>query len=289
MELRSLKYFLILSDTLNFGRASQRCNISPSALTRMIQRLEDEVGSALFERDNRVVRMTRAGQLLKEYAQTVLYGWEDFQDMLEEASEELRGRISLYCSVTACYTVLPALINKFREEHPMVHLNLETGDAADALVKLMEGEVDVTVAALPDHLPDTVEFFELVCTPLVVVVPKGVYGEKFNKFQWDEEKVVLPRHGLSRSRIEKYWRENEYHPQIYGEVSGNEAIIALVSLGCGVGIVPQLVYEKSPLKSEVDILVGVLDVEPYRVGLCVLKKRLENPLIAALFGDIIKN
>ncbi len=285
MEIRTLRYFLILADTLHFGRASQLCSISPSALTRTIQRLEDEVGEKLFERDNRTVTLTRAGTLLRDYAQQAVYGWEDFKDMLSD-EEEVRGRVSLYSSVTACYSVLPRLLAAFRNSYPHVHINLQTGDAADALLKVMEGEVDITVAARPEHLPESLEFLEVTSTSLVLVVSADSGIGSLNDIDWGKTPVVLQKHGLARKRIEEWFRKEGINPEIYGEVSGNEAIIAMVGLGCGVGIVPQLVYEKSPMKDMVSIVPIKPELVPYSVGFCVQKKKKSLPAIR-IFWEMI--
>lgn len=287
MEIRILKHFLVLADTLHFGRASQLCSVSPSALTRTIQRLEDEVGERLFERDNRTVVLTHAGQLLRSYAQQTVYGWEDFCDMLND-NGDVRGRISLYSSVTACYTVLPDLLAKFRNCYPHVHINLQTGDAADALLKVMKGEVDITVAPRPEHLPESLEFLEVTSTSLVLVAPADSDVTKISDIDWSKFQIVLQKHGLARKRIEEWLRKAGVNPEVYGEVSGDEAIIAMVGLGCGIGIVPHLVYEKSPMKGKVRLIPIEPELTPYSVGFCIQRKKRTLPALR-IFWEMIEN
>ena len=73
MDSHSLRLFLSLADNLHFGRTSREQHVSPSALSRSIKQLEDELGAALFVRDNRSVRLTREGQQFREYASVVLH------------------------------------------------------------------------------------------------------------------------------------------------------------------------------------------------------------------------
>ena len=82
MDPRALKQFVALADTLHFGRAAELSHVSASALSRGIQRLEAEVGVALFERDNRSVSLTGAGAAFLDYARDTLRGWEAIRHRL---------------------------------------------------------------------------------------------------------------------------------------------------------------------------------------------------------------
>jgi LysR family positive regulator for ilvC len=95
---------------------------------------------------------------------------------------------------------------------------------------------------------------------------------------------VLPPHGLARDAVDRFLKARRVRPQVYGEVAGNEAILALVSTGCGVGVVPRIVMERSPLRSD----VRPLDVEPslgeLKVSVCTQRGALSNPLIGAFWA-----
>ncbi|MGB5684198.1 MAG: LysR family transcriptional regulator, partial [Candidatus Electrothrix sp.] len=170
MNIESLEIFRHLAKSLHFGRTSRACNISPSALTRTVQRLETELGEQLFLRDNRSVSLTRAGRYFREYAEDVLQRREQLQLQLA-SNRELKGSVSLYCSVTAAYSVLPDIFQRFRKAYPRIHLKLQTGDAADALTRLQNRETDIAIAALPEKLPGRIDFLEITETPLVFIEP----------------------------------------------------------------------------------------------------------------------
>lgn len=239
----------------------------------------------MFDRDNRTVTLTRAGSLLKEYAQQAVFGWEDFRDMLRD-EDAVHGRISLYSSVTACYTILPQIFERFRKKYPHVHINLQTGDAADALLKVMKNEVDVCVTAKPEYLPDSLDFIKFTSTPCVLAVPIESSIAVIEDVNWDEMPVILPDHGLARKKIDGWFREKGINPNIYGEVSGNEAIMAMVGLECGVGVVPRLVYEGSPMKELVDIVEFDGGLAPSSVGFCVQKKKRESTVLSLFWKEV---
>ncbi len=287
MDNRELKLFLHLADTLHFGRTSRACNITPSALTRTIQRLESEVDEKLFSRDNRSVELTPAGEAFKRYAEDVLQRWGELQRSLS-SDAVLRGAISLYCSVTAVYSFLPRILGRFRTLYPQIHINLQTGDAARALTKLQDAEVDVTIDALPAQQPAGLQFLPLVETPLVFIAPVR-FPETIvmagDQIDWQKTPIIMAEQGLSRERIDRWFANKKTVPNIYAQVAGNEAIIAMVSLGCGVGVVPELVLEKSPLNKQVAVLPVIPELTPYTIGLCTVKKNIYNPLVKA-FWDI---
>jgi len=285
MNIRNLKLFKHLCGTLHFARSSRACHVTPSALTRIIQRLEEELGEQLFLRDNRSVILTSAGKAFRSYADDVIQRYEVLQD---EFSKEnvLNGEISLYCSVTAAYSILPVIFQKFRSAHPEVHINLQTGDAALALTKLQNREADITVAALPDTLPERVEFLKILETPLVFIVPMAfpeTVQYKNGKIDWQRTPVITADFGLSRERSDRWFQEKAVTPNIYAQVAGNEAIIAMVALGCGVGVVPELVLEKSPLKEQIGVLAVSPELQSFSIGICTVKKNMRLSQVAAFW------
>ena len=142
MDIRSLKLFLDLSETLHFGRSSEASHISPSALSRTIRQMETELGVTLFERDNRTVALTHEGRRLQRYARDALLQWDTFRDSLLQDSRELRGEISIYCSVTASYSFLYDILREFRPSHPKIEIKLHTGDPALAISRVTAGLED---------------------------------------------------------------------------------------------------------------------------------------------------
>ncbi len=285
MDTRELQFFTHLADSLHFGRTSRACNITPSALTRTIQRLEEELGEQLFIRDNRSVSLTKAGELFRDYAEDVLQRREQLRTQLAR-DRELGGTITLYCSVTAAYSILPDIFQQFRKTYPHVHIKLQTGDAARALTRLQNREADITIAALPKKVPQRVEFLKIMQTPLVFISPTN-YEDTVcysnNEIDWQQTPIIMPDIGLSRQRIDRWFAGKKIIPNIYAQVAGNEAIIAMVSLGCGIGVVPLLVLEKSPLKEQVTTVDISPELTPFSIAICTMKKKTRPPQVQAFW------
>ncbi len=287
MDIRTLKLFCHLARTLHFAKTSQACHISPSALTRLIQRLEAETGEPLFLRDNRSVTLTHAGRIFKTYADDVIVRWEQLQLQLS-GQTELSGELALYCSVTAAYSILPDLIRRYREKHPKVQLKLETGDAAKALTKLARREADAVIAAIPEKMDPSLCFLKLAQSPLVFIMarqfPELIITRAKGEIDWGKTPLVIPDAGLSRERLDSWFARHQITPCIYSQVAGHEAIIALVNLGCGIGLVPELVLEKSPLAHDITILSHTPVLPDFVIGLCTRQKNLASPRIRTLWS-----
>lgn len=288
MEIGALETFIKTAELLHFGRASRACNLSPSALTRTIQRLEEEIGQPLFLRDNRSVALTEAGNRLLTYARNTVQEWQHFQETVAKQGEQVEGSISVYASITAVYSLLPALLEAYRSAYPNVQLALRTGAAERAIEQLMSGEIDLAVAALPDTKQTQLEFMPLAETSLLFIAPASPDFPIPDRFDLSRVPLVVPQSGVARNRLDAWIRHKHIVPNISTEVSGNEALIAMVRLGAGVGIVPQLALERSPFRDDVEVVPNAPKLAPYVVGLFSSKRNLKRPAVKAMW-ELAKN
>ena len=288
IDLGALRLFLGLCRNLHFGRTSEEFHVTPSALSRTIQRLEDEVGHRLFERDNRSVRLTPQGEMFREFAETTVGRYDALRVELGLSEDRLQGTLTLFASVTASQTFLPALLSRFRSRHPDVHLRLETGYAVSAIQRLREG-ADVVVAALPLAPMEGFEQHIVMSIPMLTVAPRDPSFDDLlsDGPDWGRIPLILPTSGQARENVDAWLRLQQVRPNIYSEVPGNEATLSLVALGCGVGFVPELVLEGSPLQHEVDVIKDGPALEDFHVGFCTRSRSLESsPLVRALWESI---
>ncbi|HUR76878.1 MAG TPA: HTH-type transcriptional activator IlvY [Acidimicrobiales bacterium] len=288
-DYEPLRQFVELSRLLHFGRAARACHISASALSRAVQRLEAEVGEALFEREHHKVTLTPAGEAFRRHAVGVLEEWQHFASERISAQGELSGTLHVYCTVTAAQSIVPDLLARVRGMHPGIRIELATGYSADAIDQLRGGEIDVSIAALPDQLPAGIRSHVLTSTRIVFVAPgQGpVFATAMRRpLDWSRLPLVLPAIGLAREQVDAWLTERGIAPVVYSEIQGHEAILSLVALGCGVGVVPRLVLEKSALRDRiVEIPVRPM-LGSFRIGVCVRERSLTNPLVAAVWDAV---
>ncbi|GAA0796310.1 HTH-type transcriptional activator IlvY [Marinobacterium sediminicola] len=281
MDTRSLRLFLNLAETLHFGRSSEACHVSPSTLSRAIKQLEESLGVELFLRDNRRVELTAEGNRFAQYARETLQQWEQIRHSLLEGAGELRGEISVYCSVTASYSFLYSLLSRFRHLYPQVEIKLHTGDPEHAVARVQSGREEISIAARPAQLPSGIAFRPLDRTPLLFIAP---VEQTLNQNDWRRQPMILPESGISRERINQWFASQQIQPDIYAQVTGNEAIVSMVSLGFGIGVVPQIVLENSPLADRVEVLPVEPALEPYEIGLFAQERKLRSPIIHAFWS-----
>lgn len=294
MNSRDLQLFVHLSRTLSFARTSESCHVSASSLSRVIQRLEAELGSPLFERDTRQVRLTRAGEDFRVYAEDAVNQWFTIRETLAHRSGELSGELSIFCSVTASYSFLYDLLSAFREEHPNIEIKLHTGDTATTLDRISQEQEDVGIAAIPPNLPPNIAVQEITTTPLVFIAPKEKQHLAYafienGAVDWQKMPMILSETGLARQQVDSWFRQQKIRPVIYAQVAGNEAIVSMVSLGFGTGLVPRIVVENSPLADRIDILDVSPGLTPFSVGVCTLKRKLSSPLIRAFWQQAARS
>lgn len=283
VELLDYKVFTNLAQTMHFGRAARSLGMSPSALTRRVQAMEDELKHRLFIRDHREVRMTTAGKRFRTFAEAQLDQWEALQTELREEATAPTGTLNIACTVTAAHTILPRLLGDYRKRYPGVTLGLITQDATRSLYQLEAGEVDLAVIPTDDESDDSLPRVVLGKTEfsLITSAASAVWDKQIAKKTPDiaDVPLVAPIGGLERKRLNDFLRAKKLHPPIVAEVRGNEGIIAMVSLGAGIGIVPRLVLENSPLRASVREIKGLRPPPGYEVSLCTRKRNLERRII----------
>ena len=288
MDSKSLNVFLQLSRNLHFGKTSQQVHMSPSTLSRVVQSLERELGVSLFIRDNRSVELTHEGKLLQRYAVEYFEEFDKLAASLSGGQEQLSGSISIYCSVTAAHSFLYEVLQQFREVNPKIEIVLHTGDTNDAITRVIDGHEDMAIAARIDRQPSSLEFKLLGQTPLVMIAPKSrdiaMKLDPFDQRYWASVPMILPERGVFRERIDEWFANINFAPNIYAQVGGNEAIVSMVSLGYGVGLVPKIVVDNSPLVDQVDAIELNAAISSVDVGFYTKARRLNNPLIAALWS-----
>lgn len=293
MDLRQLRQFVNLAESRHFGRAAAASHMSASALSRSIRQLEANAGAPLFLRDNRSVALTPQGETFLAWARELLTGWDQMRHTLKEQSGVLQGEVSLYCSVTASYSFLHTLLSRLRRDHPRIEIKLHTGDPEHAMARVLAGSEDIAIGARPEALPVGLAFKPITRSRLVFIAPAGeprlreLVRRRPDPRQWAATPMILPESGLARQRVERWFGTLGVRPSIYAQVAGNEALVSMVSLGFGVGVVPEIVLEASPLVRQVTVLPVRPALAPYEVGLFTLEKKLRSPLIAAFWAPAL--
>lgn len=244
MDLRRLRYFVVVAEEQNFSRAAERLHIAQPPLSDQIKRFEDALGVRLFDRSSRGARLTEAGELLLGEARRLLTQADQTAKMVRRVGNGEVGRLTVGFVPSASNSVLPPILSRFRERYPEVQLYLQEMNPDWLVAGLHEGRIDVSFFYLP--FEDRMLAYEPISRePLVVALPEVhemAQEEEVDLCDLAEEPFVLPARyrmpGLHGQVLEAC-REAGFEPEaVQKEVWLMQTIVGLVAGGIGVALVP---------------------------------------------------
>lgn len=241
LELHSLEQFVALARAKNFTRAAAELHLSQSALSRSIQKLEDQLGQPLFERKPRDVVLTVVGELLLERANEILKLVEDTFSELSEAGR--RARIRLGAIPTIAPYFLPGLLGSFAEKHSGVSVIVQEDTTESLIKRCTHGEIDLAIVALPLNAK-SIEVEPLFSEELLLVAPVGhplatVKNLTIQAMAGYPFVMLNEAHCLSEN-ISSFCRRQSVQPITIERTSQLTTVQELVSLDHGVSIVPEM-------------------------------------------------
>jgi DNA-binding transcriptional LysR family regulator len=246
IELRHLRYFLAVADTLHFTKAAHRLGIAQPPLSQQIKRLEELVGHRLFDRTTRGAVLTLAGRLLAERARTTI---EKIQDDLEQVRRVGRGEegtLTVGFSGSVMFTNLPAAIEAYRSRYPKVELRLRELSTSAQIAALISGTLDL--AFLRDGDPtEGIQTSTLMEERFVAVLPEAhALARKRSlrvKDLRDQPFVFFARRmgPLAFDRTIACCERNGFRPNIIQDAPQWPTLVRLVAAGLGVSLAPACV------------------------------------------------
>lgn len=241
MELDQLRYFLKIAEKGNFTRAAAELNLSQPALSRSIQKLEEELGQPVFDRKSRSVSLNDTGTLLQSRAQQILSVVEDTKAEITDDGES--GCIRLGAIPTIAPFFLPDVLRQFSESYPKANLVVQENTTDHLLKSLTQGEIDLAILALP--VPAKyLELEELFKEELLLVLPPDhALVEKKEIRLVDVEPypfILLDEAHCLSDNILSFCRQRSFQPVAVEKTSQLAMIQELVALSHGVSMVPEM-------------------------------------------------
>lgn len=248
MDIRDMKCFYAIVEEGNISSAARRLNLAQPALSKQMRQLEERLGVQLFERGSRRIRLTEAGQLLRERVEQILGLVDGTVKDLSELNTGIGGTISIGTVTTSGFTLLPSLISKFYNLYPNVKFQLWEGDGYRVLELLDNRVIEVGIIRAPF---DSVVYdsITLPTEPLVIVMKKDecYCGEDPDTVQLTElanQPVVIPRRW--KSMFEDWCEKAGFTPNIVCVCDGILLNTIWTKLGIGMALVPKSTEELIP-------------------------------------------
>ena len=177
MELRHLATFVAVAEEASFTRASDRLHIVQSAVSAGVRKLEDELGTTLFDRSTHRVQLTDAGRVLLPEARATLAAATAARDAVDAVRGGVRGTVLLGTMQAQGMRAIdvPGLLAEFRRDHPFVqvHVRHAAGGSSEMAAQVREGRLDLAFVSLPNQEPPGVQLTTLAREPIMVLAPAG--------------------------------------------------------------------------------------------------------------------
>jgi len=244
MELRALRSFLAVAEELHFGRAAERVGVSQPSLSQHIARLEAELGTALFQRTSRRVRLTPAGAALVPGARRALIEVQRGARAARDAAGGSTGELVIGALGSALNGMLPALVRVFTAQAPDVAIDIRQLDTAEQLAALQDRRLDVGFTRSAEPAPGLV-VTSVAEEPLVAVLPAdhplAAGATVALEALADQPFVLWPRQASVGfyDEVITACRHAGFSPHIKFEGRGAETLLGLVAAGLGVSIQPE--------------------------------------------------
>lgn len=243
MELRHLKYFATVANTLNFSEAAKRLSVTQGTLSQQIQQFEAEIGAQLFDRNRHSVNLTEAGEELLPLALKTIEDSEACSNRMRDIKGALTGTLRI--GITHSFSeLLTGTVKNFIREHPGVKLKIQSESASEIIERLQNKELDLALAFKPSTACEELESIPLFRNSLSAVMRRDHPMASHRVLTMEElenHRIVLPGKGLqARRAFDRYLGLDSRKLNVTVEVNDPELIMDIVQNTSLIAIVSSL-------------------------------------------------
>ncbi len=248
MELRHLRYFLEITRDMNMTRAAERLHMSQPPLSRQIRQLEEELGTELFARNGKQLKLTQAGKFFIDKAHQILKAVEETETAMKRIGRSGHSWLNIGFVPSTIYGFLPEVLRRYRSNYPEIEFNLTEHMSYHQVQALKSGQIDVGFGRI--LFDDTEIRQEIVLKEdLMVVLPKNHPLSRKTSLTLKmiaNEPLILyplrPRPNYADQITALFYHEG-LNPQVIQEVQELQTTLGLVASGVGLTIVPKSVQK----------------------------------------------
>ncbi|KOP78950.1 LysR family transcriptional regulator [Lysinibacillus sp. FJAT-14745] len=247
MDFRQLHYFKEIVKQGSISKAAEVLHIAQPPLSQLLKKLENDLGTTLIHRYRQKWELTETGEILYQYANQMLMQIQDVKQRIQEIEQGIAGTVSIGVSST-CSNMLIDYISMFRTQNPNVKMNIVTGNSEELLKRLEQREIDVALLLRLGN-SDQYEMKILKKQPTAVIIPTSWATSFSSQHVTIEQIAQFPfimlgaMEGLSfHEDLFKAFDERQVKPNIIIECKDIRMVVALVSRGLGLSIIPRMDY-----------------------------------------------
>ena len=288
-DLSDLRAFVASADFGSFRAAADSLNISPSALSRRVEKLESALGVRLFERTTRKMELTVAGRSFVEKARNVLAELESSLFGMEDLGRRLTGLVTIACVPSAVSFFLPNALKAYHQTYPGIRVRLIDETSSVVFLAVARGEADFGLTYIGTQEPD-IEFTPILQDPFVLACQRDHPLAGKRSVSWAEiaqypDYMLLAQGSGNRTLIDNALANAVRQPSWFCEVQHVPALVSMIEAGLGIGIVPKLALPRDRHRS----LVSIPVTAPSVVRTLGVIRRKNRPLTVAAqhFFDLL--
>ena len=243
MELRHLRYFLAVAESLHFGRAAQQLRIAQPSLSHQIRQLESELQTKLFERSKKRVTLTESGQLFLEESRLILEHADRAALTARTGKRRETGQVRVGFDYWIDWTKLGEAVRRFDKAHPTVHIQLFSMSSAQQIAALHEARIDVGLVRPPVTDP-RLSSEDLLAESFVLALDENHRLAAHRRIALtslrDERFITAERESLPTLYDLTYrlFHAAGFMPKVHHEVDYPGMVLGLVATGVGISLVP---------------------------------------------------
>ncbi|MEZ2218605.1 hydrogen peroxide-inducible genes activator [Rhizobium sp. RCC_161_2] len=241
LTLKQFRYFEALARQGHFGRAADACAISQPALSMQIKELEETLGTELFERGARQVRLTSFGEAFALRVRDILRSVDELGDLARASQDRLVGRLRIGIIPTVAPYLLPAIIGNLTRMHDGLEIHVRETLTSKLVQELAEGRLDTAIVALPVSEPSLTEV-ALFSENFLLVRPGEDEGKPVpNREALREMRLLLLEEGhCFRDQALSFCNIHSALPRELMDGSSLSTLVQMVSAGIGVTLIPEM-------------------------------------------------
>jgi len=241
VTLKQLRYFDALARLGHFGRAADACAVSQPALSMQIKELEDSLGTPLFERTARQVRLTALGEEVSARVRTILRSVDELGDLARASRDGLAGRLRIGVIPTIGPYLLPRMIGTLNQLHPELDIHVRETLTQKLIDELVEGWIDTAIVALPVSEPALVEVALFTETFLLVRSAEDEATPVPSVETLREKRLLLLEEGhCFRDQALAFCNMQSARPRGVLDASSLSTLVQMVGAGIGVTLIPEM-------------------------------------------------
>ncbi|MBE7103413.1 LysR family transcriptional regulator [Bacillus cereus] len=258
MDFRQLYYFKEIVKQGSISKAAEVLHIAQPPLSQLLKKLETDLGTTLIHRYRQKWELTETGEILYQYANQMLMQIQDVKQQIQEIEQGIGGTVSIGVSST-CSNMLIDYVSTFRTQYPNVKINIVTGNSEELLKRLEQREIDVALLLRLGN-SEQYEMKVLKKQSTAVIIPASWATSFSSQHVTIEQIAQFPfimlgaMEGLSfNENLFKAFDEHQLKPKIIIECKDISMVVALVSKGLGLSVIPKMDYT-SPFLEHITLL-----------------------------------